>query len=716
MAANGVTDKKDTKVPKVQPEGENKVKLFDVKTEMISILTNVISSFFSRKLLLNETANKALMGSLFALTLSGISYVSTKNPVGYILSTTNKLIFGNRKCKIIKNKEIINDLIRYLEINDRYIDIPIKDAKSKENLNKEIQFNDISHGVNGTIKFSVNKNTPQITIMYELFGDTIDNYLGKIHNSIIGKDIEEKLKRDSVNLITLYDVTQCKDRKITEVMYRNNKIEPIILESIFMKTIFHKDIEFLWTQIKSIHFNPEELWANGIAPRMNLLLHGPPGTGKSTFAYRVAMATGRHIVNIKLCEHTKDTLMQVFKSPCISSKHLYSKEVLFVLDEFDLDLERILIKSACQKKHLKKIDAIVGKFFDGLVDNIITTREPHPQKHVSEKNKSEKNEGTVDVQQKCDELEENKPKSDEKQIERQCDVINSAEDIKREIDKFDNYVSAMNSTYEKLDESTSDIIKIEDLLTIFQGAIPIEGCIIIAMTNKFDEIYKKCPALFRPGRLTPVRFGHFDMTILNQVSMHYFNKEITYDCSSETEMNIPPSQVMEIVASSILQKSEKYKYFVNRLQKLLSPSINIHEVCDNTYCSESDYIHARKTNFSLYKYDEPNIVAVIDNCGTADPKQKQRQKRSGTIYVHSELHWKSYHLCNDPKYEWNKTIHDECVYEGKTKEAIKIYGCSFCASSNGIYTISKSNPAFEFGIPASVDPKNELYSVTVTEK
>ena len=49
--------------------------------------------------------------------------------------------------------------------------------------------------------------------------------------------------------------------------------------------------------------------------------------------------------------------------------------------------------------------------------------------------------------------------------------------------------------------------QLEDLLEILQGPVPREGQIIIATTNKFDEIKNECPALFRPGRLTPIEFG-----------------------------------------------------------------------------------------------------------------------------------------------------------------------------------------------------------------
>jgi hypothetical protein len=83
--------------------------------------------------------------------------------------------------------------------------------------------------------------------------------------------------------------------------------------------------------------------------------------------------------------------------------------------------------------------------------------------------------------------------------------------------------------YNKFNILQNNVLKLSDLLTLFQGAVPIDGCIIIAMTNKYEEIRKECPALFRAGRLTPVYFGYFDFDLVNQVSMIYFGKPLPKD-------------------------------------------------------------------------------------------------------------------------------------------------------------------------------------------
>lgn len=700
-------------------------KLLDVKTEILSIVTSVMTSFFSRKLLLNETSNKILTSSLFALALGGVSYISTKNPIGYISSSISKFVIGTNVKKVIQNKKIINEVIRYMTRFDRVMDIPMKQAMT-EKLNTWINFYDDTEKVIGRIKFSIIEGQSQITIICDSLKNkkTIERYLGIIHQRLMEIELENIMEKKDAGTLKLFNVTQCGGRKITEMMYKNDIITPILLETIFMKTIFHKDIEFLWTQIKNIHFNPEKLWRHGIAPRMNLLLHGPPGTGKSTFAYRVAMATGRHIINIKLSDYTREQMIQIFKSPDIHDEKYYAKDVVFILDEFDLDLERILMKSACKQKHLKKIDSIVDKFFDGMASNMITSKE----KPIS-KTKRVCKTAPIEIEKSCDahqieiglahtekqdpddETQTKSIKTDvsEKKKENIQDVITSTSEILKEIDKFESYVSAMNSTYEKLDDNKSNIITMEDLLTIFQGAVPNEGCIIIAMTNKFEEMRKKCPALFRPGRLTPVYFGYFDMKILNNVSMHYFNKEIMYDCPNETELNIPPSQVMEIVAGSLLQENDNYNYFIKKLQCVLPSTINIHAICDNT----SEPFPNIDCNFSLFKKgDTREEILLISDCETGIIKKKKPLVEFEAVVheVTEKNGTTNYYLCND--YPENKDFRQYCSKLIIQKP--ECFNCDSCGLKMKTFLIP--NEKYSASEKTSVDDTNpNLMRITFTD-
>ena len=71
------------------------------------------------------------------------------------------------------------------------------------------------------------------------------------------------------------------------------------------------------------------------------------------------------------------------------------------------------------------------------------------------------------------------------------------------INNLEKVIESMTKAYDKIGAMEGDMVTLTDLLTVFQGAVPVEGCIIIAMTNKYEELTELCPTLFRAGRFVP---------------------------------------------------------------------------------------------------------------------------------------------------------------------------------------------------------------------
>lgn len=119
-----------------------------------------------------------------------------------------------------------------------------------------------------------------------------------------------------------------------------------------------------------------------------------------------------------------------------------------------------------------------------------------------------------------------------------------------------------------VDQNKNDcsVIKLRDLLEIFQGPVPMHGMIIMATTNKYDEIRGLCPELFRPGRLTPIFFGYITSTVLQEISMYYFGQKLTYRIPEA--MTIPTSQIIDLAMESKIN-NKSFEYFSNALAKLL---------------------------------------------------------------------------------------------------------------------------------------------------
>jgi ATP-dependent 26S proteasome regulatory subunit len=110
-------------------------------------------------------------------------------------------------------------------------------------------------------------------------------------------------------------------------------------------------------------------------------------------------------------------------------------------------------------------------------------------------------------------------------------------------------------------EVCTDDFELNDLLEIFQGPVPREGQIIIATTNKYDEIKEVCPALFRPGRLTPVEFGYMTSKEVNELANVYFGHEVDIKFNPQ----IPTSKIIEIALYAKLNNDPDY--FVREMNK-----------------------------------------------------------------------------------------------------------------------------------------------------
>lgn len=142
---------------------------------------------------------------------------------------------------------------------------------------------------------------------------------------------------------------------------------------------------------------------------------------------------------------------------------LHPREVVLVLDEFDKTCEKIHLINQQQKK--------LEKQYLSYLQHIISEK---PSKNLDESSKNDEK-GFV------------KPKK------------NDEEDYNWSLD---------------------------DLLTILCGSIIPPGRIIVATANNISLIRKYCPALLRPGRLTPIHFDYGDSKLFCQIVKDYVNIEI----------------------------------------------------------------------------------------------------------------------------------------------------------------------------------------------
>lgn len=279
---------------------------------------------------------------------------------------------------------------------------------------------------------------------------------------------------------------------VEHIVYQGRNRSLAELEHIYMDTHFHMEKDRLWALIKEIDQNKDYYRKYGQTPKLNLLLHGPPGTGKSSFAYRVAMTLKRDIISMDLTKYPNryiiDKLMHGYINVCLNNGHMISpSQSVYVFDEFDRSIEFLIAAQNKEKRvfesKLKSMSA--GQGLAALLG-------------ASSGKKSSKK-------------------------------TNSGSDSDYEEDDFAVPSADDSTSGEPSTGFASQLLTIKDLLEIFQGVVDVDGRLIFAMTNHFDKIKKECPALFRPGRLTPVYFGYINRDTLADIIRYYFKDDITDD-------------------------------------------------------------------------------------------------------------------------------------------------------------------------------------------
>lgn len=269
----------------------------------------------------------------------------------------------------------------------------------------------------------------------------------------------------------------------------------------FWKSFFHNKKQMLATRVQLMQL---ENWSvfhdKGQSPTLNLLLHGPPGTGKSTFAYRLARLLDRHVVSIDM--RSIDDKYELY---CMLQEGQYTmvgsaQDKVFVFEEFDIAVQYLHEKQRMRDRLLK---APLWSYSSDRYD-------------------------FADIDDDTEEDDTSKTKQKKKK----------------------KTSSAMSSSF------THNEFHLKDLLELLQGPVPNEGQIVIATTNHYDEIKKLCPALFRPGRLTPVYFGYFNHITLNEFCQFYFNVADTVPETWPNPLPISPAKLIEIALYALQRERQ----------------------------------------------------------------------------------------------------------------------------------------------------------------
>lgn len=281
--------------------------------------------------------------------------------------------------------------------------------------------------------------------------------------------------------------------------------------------------------IKKIDFfinNKEWYYKKGIPYTLGIGLHGPPGTGKTSFIKSLAIKTDRHIkaISFKLLK-TRRQLIEFFfeKRYCQNNKpnSIGFPQKIIVIEDIDAQGDVVLDRS---KKN-----------------NVAST----PVNHIN----------MIDVVQSIIMNEKEKGKGKENDN-------NNDNDNEREKEKGRNKERGRdNNQLMLLKPVEDDLITLDDILNLWDGLEENSGRILVISSNHYNDLD---PALTRPGRIDiTIEMNNASHDIITEMYNHLYETS-TIDIEMLKKVTPLFYSPAEIINVYLMYKNEPDK-FMQRL-------------------------------------------------------------------------------------------------------------------------------------------------------
>ena len=271
-----------------------------------------------------------------------------------------------------------------------------------------------------------------------------------------------------------------------------------------LKNIFGDHLKLIKERMDLFINNPDWYKEKGIPYTLGILLHGPPGTGKTSIIKAIAKDTNRHIFNIKLHQDTtKSQIHNLFFNENVKVLKNGQSEIftiplnerIYVLEDVDCDSDLLLDR----------------KFKEEKKNEIL--KKPMDFRHTFES--------------RYEQYDLNNP--------------NFSSISYNQVPQDKNNIS-----YSTIDipEDTSEQLTLSYILNILDGILETPGRILIMTSNYPDKLDK---ALIRPGRIDiNLEIGFCDENMILEMFSFFFNKEIK-NKEFKINNNITPAQLNKIL-------------------------------------------------------------------------------------------------------------------------------------------------------------------------
>jgi hypothetical protein len=514
--------------------------------KIVDMLSNLITKYFEKKRnefnmklenRLSSKAGKQKIGSIiFDKTNSTNKDDIILNSVIYFISElkTSENIIYNQGYYVINNKEFTIKPDIYCKVHHF--------SKNDKGIIDKYKFEIYSY------IYDVSKLRDFITEITALY---IDNQSNKLGNKIyyfnefefkVNKEMDGSYRLDMVD----------KNINFTMTPFKTNKS---------LDNVFGSHLDILKKRVNMFIENPKWYEEKGIPYTLGVMLHGPPGTGKTSTIKAIANVTNRHIFNIHLKDTTtKSQLTNLFYNTRIKVIHDDKSEFInipldkriYVFEDIDCSNDIIIDRELKQK--------------------MLEEEETTPASLDTEKTTNTFNNNFSSINQSNNQIQTN----NQSELMFNSMMPSSSSFMGGSMALFeDDNLSGQplpqqqNHTMERITPKQPDHpekLTLSYLLNILDGILETPGRILIITSNYPDKLDK---ALIRPGRIDiNIKVGYCNKTMVNTMFNFFYQNDNDFSNITEEQIinsNLTPAEVSKILQNNFDNHINAYNDLVNHI-------------------------------------------------------------------------------------------------------------------------------------------------------
>jgi len=297
-----------------------------------------------------------------------------------------------------------------------------------------------------------------------------------------------------------------------------------------LENVFGHHLDVVKDRVNTFVNNPEWYEMKGIPHTLGILLHGEPGTGKTSLIKAIAKDTNRHIFNIHLTKTTTKTQL----------KNLFFEERITVLgkgvmNHYNIPLdERLYI--------IEDIDCLT----DVVKSREIQENEDGSREQTKEEFMDYRREGRGSI----------RVKSYSSSSSLGGSLLNT-----HPISNLDGGTEPKPFLKDKHNKEHPEKVTLSFLLNLLDGILEVPGRILIITTNRVDYLDK---AFIRPGRIDiNLKVGHCDENMIRDMFEHFYEDSVPVSkYPLEYRKKITPAQLNKIILDNYDNKDNAWMEMV----------------------------------------------------------------------------------------------------------------------------------------------------------